>query len=60
MIYEYKCKNCGLVFTDMRKIADREKPIECYSCGGEGKVMISTPVFQSNNGKGWAKKGEWK
>ncbi len=60
MIYEYKCKDCGLVFTDMRKIADREKPIECYSCGGEGEVMISTPVFQSNNGKGWAKKGEWK
>jgi putative FmdB family regulatory protein len=60
MIYEYKCNKCDLIFTEMRKIADREKPIECYSCGGKGKVIISTPIFQSNNGKGWAKKGEWK
>jgi len=60
MIYEYKCKNCGLVFTEMRQIKDRKEPIECYSCGGESKFIISTPTFQSNNGKGWAKKGEWK
>ena len=39
MIYEYKCKDCKLEFTEMRKMKDREKPIECYSCGGEGKVI---------------------
>jgi putative FmdB family regulatory protein len=60
MIYEYKCKDCGLVFTESRKMSERRDPTSCYACGGEGEFKISTPVFQSNNGKGWAKKGEWK
>ena len=60
MIYEYICKDCDLSFNESRKMADRRKPISCYACGGEGKFQMSTPVFQSNNGKGWAKKGEWK
>jgi|TARA_R110002167_G_scaffold18168_5_gene68523 putative FmdB family regulatory protein len=63
MIYEYKCKDCKLEFTEMRKMKDREKPIECYSCGGEGKVMISTPMFRTSgggHGKGAGWKGEWK
>jgi len=41
-MYEYKCEGCGKVFSELRKIADREKPIQCPECGGEGRVVMST------------------
>jgi putative FmdB family regulatory protein len=41
-MYEYKCDECGRVFSELRKIADREKPIDCPDCGGKGRVIMST------------------
>ena len=63
MIYEYECKDCKLEFTEMRKMKDREEPIDCPSCNGSGKHIISTPMFRtsgSGHGKGAGWKGEWK
>jgi putative FmdB family regulatory protein len=41
-LYEYKCEKCEGVFFELRSMADREEPIACPDCGGEGKIMIST------------------
>lgn len=63
MIYEYKCKECELEFTEMRQMKEREEPIDCPSCNGAGKPIISTPMFRtsgSGHGRGAGHKGEWK
>ena len=63
MIYEYKCKDCGLVFSEMRKMSERLDPIDCEACGGEGEHKISTPMFRTSgdgHGRGAGYKGEWK
>ena len=47
----------------MRKMKDREEPIDCPSCNGAGKHIISTPMFRTSgngHGKGAGWKGEWK
>jgi putative FmdB family regulatory protein len=50
MIYEYTCKDCDLVFTEMRKMAERTDPIDCPACSGEGKFKFSTPRFRTSGG----------
>lgn len=50
MIYNYKCKECELEFTEMRKMAERHDPIDCPACGGEGKYKIGTPAFKTCGG----------
>lgn len=40
-VYEYQCQTCGAVQTDLRPIADREKPLrlDCVQTAGlPGKV----------------------
>lgn len=41
-LYEYKCDGCGEVFYELRRSAEREDPIACPDCGGEGKIIFST------------------
>ncbi len=41
-LYEYKCEKCEGVFSDLRSMSDREEPIACPDCGGEGKILFST------------------
>jgi putative FmdB family regulatory protein len=41
-LYEYKCQKCNDVFFELRSMADREQPIACPECGGEGEIMFST------------------
>jgi len=63
MIYEYKCKDCELVFEEMRPMADRREPIDCPACSGEGEYKISTPSFKTSgggHGQGWDGKGQIK
>ena len=63
MIYEYRCKDCGLEFSERRKMKERLDPIDCEACGGESKFIISAPMFRtcgSGHGKGAGWKGEWK
>ena len=40
-LYEYKCKKCKLVFSELRKISEREKNIACPECGADAEVLIS-------------------
>ena len=41
-LYEYLCNGCGEVFFELRRISEREDPIRCPDCGGEGKIVFST------------------
>jgi putative FmdB family regulatory protein len=41
-MYEYKCEKCGEVFFELRRATEREEPIVCPDCGGEGKIIFST------------------
>ena len=41
-LYEYKCEKCEGVFFELRSMAEREEPIACPDCGGEGKILFST------------------
>jgi putative FmdB family regulatory protein len=41
-LYEYKCEGCGGVFFELRRSTEREDPITCPDCGGEGKIIFST------------------
>ena len=50
-LYEYKCKECGLVVEKIQKVADR--PLEkCSRCGGVLDKVISSPAIQFK-GTGW-------
>lgn len=41
MLYEYKCKKCGHVQEDFRRVADRDHPAVCKECGGESEHIMS-------------------
>ena len=41
-LYEYKCEKCGEVFAELRRASEREEPIVCPDCGGQGTIMFST------------------
>ena len=45
MKYSYECIECGEITTRVRKIADRNDPVQCQ-CGGEcKKVILQAPVI---------------
>jgi putative FmdB family regulatory protein len=41
-LYEYKCEKCEELFFELRSSSEREEPIACPDCGGEGKIVFST------------------
>jgi putative FmdB family regulatory protein len=41
-LYEYRCKSCGAVLTELRKASEREEPLECPHCQGSAEVIFST------------------
>jgi putative FmdB family regulatory protein len=41
-MYEYKCNDCGKTATKLRKMDDRDQPIECGDCGGKSIRVAST------------------
>lgn len=45
--YNYTCKDCSNVQVDYRSMADREKPMKCYTCGGKALQSISLPNIQT-------------
>ena len=59
--YEYKCKNCELVFEEMHKIAERNIPIEkpCPQCGGEIQMNFCAVGFVDPMRIGVTKRPEW-
>jgi putative FmdB family regulatory protein len=48
MIYEFKCKKCGKVFEENRKIEDRNKNGECPDCKNETERIASIFGFKIN------------
>jgi len=41
MKYEYRCRTCKEVTEKERKVADRDKPVDCKECGGVTRKIIS-------------------
>jgi len=58
-IYEYKCKKCGEVTSELRLMSQREDPLECPACGGEAEVILSqfSSGRRSEPGCAWAPPG---
>lgn len=52
MIYEYKCEYCSDVFEQSFHIGCAESSLECPSCGGSAKKLISGCNFLLKGG-GW-------
>lgn len=50
-IYEYECKNCGLIFEHTQKISDPNLT-NCKECNGEVQKIISQSSFHLK-GSGW-------
>ena len=42
MLYEYKCKECGHSFEELKKVDERNEPCEapCPKCEAENSVVI--------------------
>ena len=54
-MYEYQCKECGLVFEARQKFSD--PPLtECRECNGEVAKLISQAGFALKGG-GWYDQG---
>ena len=54
-MYEYQCKECGLVFEARQKFSDNPLT-ECRECGGQVTKLISQTGF-SLKGGGWYDQG---
>lgn len=54
-IYEYKCKDCGQIVSELRRMAEREAPLACPQCGGEAEVVLS----QFSAGRGSSGAQDW-
>ena len=50
-LYEYKCRNCGVVTEAIQKVNDRPL-LKCDHCGGPLTKLISSPAIQFK-GTGW-------
>jgi putative FmdB family regulatory protein len=54
-LYEYKCKNCGAVSSELRLMSRRNDPLECTECGGEAEVILSqfSAGRRNSTGNSW-------
>jgi putative FmdB family regulatory protein len=44
-VYEYECRECG-PFTQMRPMADCDRPGDCPRCGSESpRAFLTAPYF---------------
>ncbi len=50
-LYEYQCKNCGLISEHMHKISETPL-ILCQNCSSEMTKLISSTAFHLK-GSGW-------
>ncbi len=54
-MYEYQCKDCGLIFEARQKFSDAPLT-ECQACGGAVAKLISRTGF-ALKGDGWYNQG---
>jgi len=46
LIYEFKCKDCGILYEKQRAVADMDKDIICPACKSENyQRLISIPTL---------------
>lgn len=50
-LYKYKCPDCDRTLETIRKVEDRDAPIQC-ECGEEMEREVSESSFQLKGG-GW-------
>ncbi|MGH8782228.1 zinc ribbon domain-containing protein [Paraburkholderia sp.] len=51
-MYDYECANCG-TFETMRKIAERDAPVDCPRCGAAvERIHTGTPMLATAGGDG--------
>ncbi len=56
-LYEYKCKDCGTILTELRMASEREEPLQCPHCNGAAEVIFSTFATSSGNISSGARPG---
>lgn len=54
-LYEYQCKDCGVIFEARQKFSDAPLT-RCETCGGEVEKLISQTAFALKGG-GWFQQG---
>lgn len=57
-LYEYACEKCAQKTTLLRRLSERDEPVECddMGCRGKAKKVVSIPSFHLKGG-GWAASG---
>lgn len=51
-IYEYRCPDCGAVFTKMRPISQADAPAECEQCGKPNARRMLSRIAAVRRGDG--------
>lgn len=46
-MYEYRCKECDVVFEAINKLEDRLLGSKCPDCSGWGDYLISAPFLKA-------------
>lgn len=47
-VYVYECDNCPATFTEVRPMADYDKPCSCPTCGTGAKKVITTSTIMTH------------
>ena len=55
-MYEYECEDCGHSADKLRKLEDRDAPIECSECESKMIRVTSIPAPAQFKGTGWTPK----
>lgn len=56
-LYEYRCRDCGKILTELRRASEREEPLQCPHCDGTADVILSTFATSSGNSGPGARPG---
>ncbi len=51
-MYEYRCPDCGTVFTKMRPMSQADAPTECEQCGGRNAQRMLSRIAAVRRGDG--------
>ncbi len=55
-VYEYECQSCKYKTEKLRKMGERDSPLECGECGGKQIRIMSKPSDPQFVGRGWTPK----